>query len=176
MTGRNSSRATTRRAASLAELLIVVTIMGVLAALAAPRYASSVQLRRFQSAARRIYADVATARESARASSAPRTLRFSVAESSYLMLGSNALTGGAPGSVELDEAPYGARITHADFAGATDLVIDGFGRIVQGGEVGLRVGDLQAAIVFDTAETPVEAPDPADDDGGGLLGIGLLGL
>ncbi len=183
MTGCNSSRASTRRAASLAELLIVVAIMGVMAALAAPRYASSMQLRRFESAARRVYSDVAMARESARTSSSARTLRFSVTDSSYLMLGSNALTGGRPTAVELGEAPYGAEITHADFAGGADLVIDGFGRIVEGGEVGLRIGELQATIVFTAGEqlpddTGGATEDEDEDGGGGLLGgvLGLLGL
>jgi type II secretory pathway pseudopilin PulG len=165
---------------SLAELLIVLAIMAVLAGLAAPRYAASAQRRRFQSAALRLQADVALARESARATSSPRTLRFSTAENSYQLLGSNALNGGQSGSVQLDEAPYQATLTYADFDGGLDLVFDGYGRIVAGGEVRLKIGSMQARLLF-AADDAEDAPEPEEDgvvDGGGLLSpiLRLLGL
>lgn len=164
---------------TLAELLIVLAIMGVFAALAAPRYAASAQRRRFQSAALRIQSDIALARESARATSSPRTLRFSTADNSYQLLGSNALNGGRAGSVQLDEPPYQATLSHADFGGAPDLTFDGYGRIVEGGEVRLRIGAMQARIVFTAHDAGAEEEDSDEDvNGGGLLSpiLGLLGL
>lgn len=164
---------------SLAELLVVLMIMAILAAIAAPRYAATAQRRRFQSAAQRIHADVALARESARATSSARTLRFSTAANAYELLGSNALRGGRSGNVQLNQAPYNATLTYADFEGASDLVFDGYGRIVTGGELRLQVGNMQGRLAF-PAETDGAPAEPADegDDGGGLLGgiLGLLGL
>ena len=163
---------------SLAELLIVLAIMAVLAALAAPRYAAAAQRRRFQTAALRIQADVALARESARATSSSRTLRFSTAENSYELLGSNALNGGQPGSVQLGEAPYQATLTYADFGGAPDLVFDGYGRIVTTGEVRLRIGDMRGRLVFTAHDEGAAPTEDGEADGGGLLSpiTGLLGL
>lgn len=160
---------------TLAELLIVLAIMAILAGLAAPRYAATAQRRRFHSAATRIQSDVALARESARASSSSRTLRFSTADSAYELLGSNALRGGRSGSVQLDESPFGATLTYADFEGAPDLIVDGYGRIVTGGELRLQVGTMQGRLVFDS--DTAAAPDENDDSGGLLRGVlGLLGL
>lgn len=163
---------------SLAELLIVLAIMGVFAALAAPRYAASAQRRRFQSAALRIQSDVALARESARATSSPRTLRFSTTENSYQLVGGNALNGGRGGSVQLDEPPYQAMLSHADFGGAPDLTFDGYGRILESGEVRLRIGAMRARIVFTAHDAASEEGSDEDTDGGGLLSpvTGLLGL
>lgn len=183
----STHRAHTRRGTSLVELLIVVAIMGVFAALAAPRYAASVQRRRFQSAALRIQSDIAVARESARATSSERTLRFSTTDNSYQLLGSNALNGGRPGSVQLDEPPYRATLPYADFGGSPDLVFDGYGRVVAGGEIHLRIGAMSARIVLAAHDAGAEDPDAGggnpdggdgDDGGGGLLGpiLGLLGL
>jgi type II secretory pathway pseudopilin PulG len=162
---------------SLAELLIVLAIIGTLAGLAAPRYAASAQRRRFQSAALRIQADVAQARESARATSSTRTLRFSTAANSYELLESNALRGGSPGAVRLDEAPYQATLTYADFGGGPDLVFDGYGRITTSGEVRLRVGTMRGRLIFSAHDetSPETADDDGEADGGGLL-TGITGL
>lgn len=167
---------------SLAELLIVLAIMAILAGLAAPRFAASAQRRRYQAAFQRIQADIALARESARATSSSRTLRFSTVSNAYELLGSNALQGGRSASVQLDESPYNATLTYVDFGGAADLVFDGYGRIVTGGELRLQVGSLQGRLTFaaDNAEAAEETGGASDDDsgGGGLLGgiLGLLGL
>src|SRR5690606_13068567 len=139
---------------------------------------ASVHRRRFQTAAMRIQADVALARESARATSSSRTVRFSTTTNSYQLLGSNALRGGQPGSVQLRAAPYQATLAHADFGGSPDLVFDGYGRITTGGEVRIKVGAMRGRLIFSADDEATPETADGEADGGGLLtGItGLLGL
>src|SRR5204863_23675 len=60
--------ASSRRAFSLIEITLVLMVMGVLAALAVPRYASALARYRADAAARRIVADLDLARTTARSS------------------------------------------------------------------------------------------------------------
>ncbi|MFG0284596.1 MAG: Tfp pilus assembly protein FimT/FimU [Phycisphaerales bacterium JB039] len=176
----------TRRAATLAELLLVVAIAGVLAGLAVPRYARAVERRRFNSAALRLQADVALAREASRAASAGRTLRFSTADDTYWIVGTNLLSADAGAAVALGQQPYGVDLTYADFGGVPDLVFDGHGRVVSGGEVHFRIGDMRGRLVFsdgamrsgDTADADPTAGIIVEVDVGGVLSDTgkLLGL
>ena len=163
-----------------------MAIVAILASLAAPRYARAVERRRFQSAALRLQADVALAREAARAASASRTLRFSTPDDTYWLVGSDLLNADSGPAVDLSKHPYDVDLSYADFGGSADLVFDGHGRVVTGGEVHIRIGQMRGRLVFsdgaqrtgDTADADPRAGVIVEVDVGGVLSPTgrLLGL
>ena len=64
------------RTRTLVELVIVVLIMGILAAAAAPRFFDSLTYHRVETAARRVKADFQRLRQTARLTSSPQTITF----------------------------------------------------------------------------------------------------
>src|SRR5688500_10231700 len=118
--GARGLRAVSVRAAgfSLFELLIVVSLFAIVAAMAVPRYASSVGRYRADAAARRVAADLALARAKARAASAARTVTFNAAAGAYTISGMRHLDRASdPYTVNLSAAPYHVLVAHADFGG-----------------------------------------------------------
>src|SRR5258708_4214394 len=77
---RSSSRGYT-----LIEIVVVLTIIGVLWAIAAPRYGNSLCRYRAEQAARRIAADLLLARSQAKMTSKNRTLTFTTTSNTYAM-------------------------------------------------------------------------------------------
>lgn len=78
---------TANQAFSLIELVVVVLVMGILAAAAVPRIASSIAYYRIESAAKQIQSDLELARESARYAGNNRTVTFDVSTNSYTLAG-----------------------------------------------------------------------------------------
>lgn len=139
-----------RRGFSLIELVAVVLIVGIVAALAAPRVASALARQRVDGAARRVVADLALAQRAARAASASRSVTFSTATGGYTVSGvDNPNQPGKPYVVDLGAEPYGAEVISILFTGGSVLTFDGFGQPSSGGGVVLRCGDGCRRVVVD---------------------------
>lgn len=145
----------TRPAFSLVEVVIVLAIMAVLAAVAAPRYSASISNYRVNMAAHRVAADVALTQASARAASASRQMAFDAAKNMYTVSGVAALDGRNGGySVLLSDQPYGVSIGSLTFTkvpanGA--LTFDGFGVPDGGATIVVTTGSYSRTVAVDPA-------------------------
>jgi len=151
-----------RRAFSLVEVTCTVVLMGIMAAMAVPRFSRFVANQQIEAAARRVIADLAYARREARQSSSSRTVTFDVASSSYRLVGVKDLNRvGRDYQVSLNKEPYRVKITSASFGGTAQIAFNGYGSPSSTGTVVLSVGNLTQTITVD-----------ADTGRSGFHGIG----
>jgi type II secretory pathway pseudopilin PulG len=108
------------------ELVIVLLIMGIFSAVAAPKFLDSLLFHRIECAARRVKADIDMTRQRARLTSTTQTIIF--ANSIYTVSGiasldqtSNTYT------VNLLASPYSLDSAVANFGGSQTLTFDGYG-------------------------------------------------
>lgn len=138
---------------SLIELVIVVTIIAILAAMAIPRFGNSIARQRAEAAACRVAADLKLARRHAIQTSATQTVTFELSSSSYVLEGMRHLD--HPDStyrVQLSAEPYMATLTSADFDDDAEVVFDIYGTPDSSGNVVVRVGDWVKTVKLE-AET-----------------------
>jgi len=150
-----------RRAFSLVEMLLVLVIMAVMAAVAIPRFSSAEARHRVEAAARRVAADLDLARQRARAAGANRSVIFNPGAARYRLPGvAHPDRPGSPDdyTVELGQAPYGAAITAVDFGGDAAIVFDGFGTPDSGGSVTIRVGRYAQTVTVDAGTGNATVP------------------
>ena len=141
-----------REAFSLLEVVLVVTMLVVLATMAAPRYARAAARYRAEATARRIAADLTLARRSARNAGASRTVRFDPAGHEYSISDLPGLDDPAgPYLVALTARPYAARIASVDFGGDGEIVFDAYGAADSNGYVTVQVGEAQRTVVLQAA-------------------------
>lgn len=127
-------RKSTRRIAdgfTLLELVIVLVIVGVLAAIALPRFAQASDRQRLNVAAERIRADLALAQSRARSASQTSTMSFDTAAESYTLdaVGGDAIT------VQIGETPYEVDLVSATFNGSSTVQFNGFGVPISTGTI-----------------------------------------
>lgn len=138
------------RGFSLIELVLVLTIISILAAIAVPRYANSLARYRADAAARRIVADLDYARQFARSSSASVTVQFKTITNRVQLTGVPSLNDpGVDWQVELEHAPYRADLVSADFGGDAVVVFNGYGDPDSGGTAVVSVGSVVKTVVLD---------------------------
>ena len=158
MDGRSSGNFN-RRAFSLIELLLVVAILAIFAAITAPRYAASLNRFRAEAAARRIAYDLSFAQSRARSMSAARTITFNVSGNSYQLTGEADLTSPTNTySVNLAADPYFVSITTLSFGGNPSVTFNGYGVPNTAGYVQIGVGGLtkQISIDADSGATTIQ--------------------
>ena len=147
-----------RFAFTLVELILVMTIIGIVASIAVPRYANFIARGRADAAARRVVADLAFAQRLARQSGSTQRVSFSTDFDRYILVGVPDPDHAAQDyGVALSLDPYQARINSADFGGSPDIVFDGYGVPDNGGAVVVKVGDhaRQIDVDPDTGRTTV---------------------
>ena len=151
--GRRQTREALRRLAggfSLLELILVLAIVAILAAMAAPRYASSAARYRADLAARRVVADLSLAQTGARTASASRTVIFSPASDEYELPGQPDLAKSTQDYlVELSGPPYEADLVKVNLGGDLEVVFDGWGVPDTGGSIVIAVGGEERTVVVD---------------------------
>lgn len=163
------------RAFSLLELVVVLSIIGITALIAVPKYANSVTRFRVDAAAARVSEDIELMRTRARAASEPRIITFNETTDIYSITGEKGLDMDANYVVDLSSGPYNADIVLVDFAGNDYLTVDGYGAVLDTGRIVIRAGDQYRTLFVGTASENVEdgnqsiAQDLLDIGGGDLV-------
>ena len=135
---------------SLIELVVVMLVLGILAAAAGPRFANSIVQYRAQAAARRVAADLNFARRNAITTSTPRTVDFDLTNNLYTLAGIKDPDHPAMDyQVTLSNTGYPASVAAADFNGNPTVTFDIFGRPDSGGTVLVQAGSNIEAIAVD---------------------------
>jgi len=140
---------TSRQAFTLIEIVLVLAIMGIIAAIAAPRYATAISRFHVDSAAKRLVRDLALARERARSRGVATRVTFTLASDTYQLAGLPGLDGSPNYSVNVADEPYKASLISADFGGSAWVVFDGYGVPNSGGTVVLDSGGYVKTVTID---------------------------
>ena len=135
---------------TLIDLIVVMAIIAIVAAIATPRYANALTRYRAEAAARRVAADFELARQTAKSTSSSRTVKFDAVSDSYVIPNVRELdTAGTMYRVQLQDPPYQAQIVSVDLGGDWEITFDGFGMPDSGGFIIVRAGDYQYTVVVD---------------------------
>ena len=144
---------------TLIDLIMAIVVIAIVAAIATPRYANSLTHYRAEAAARRVVADLALARQTAKSTSSSRTVQFDAADDSYVISNVRELdTAGTMYRVQLQDPPYQAQIVSVDLGGDWQVTFDGFGIPDTGGFVIVQAGDVQYTVVLDANTGAAEVP------------------
>ena len=137
------------RGFTLLEMVIVIAVIGVLAAVALPRYANAIANQHIEAASRRIVLDLALAQRRAKASSSSQSVLFAVDTNSYSLPNVADLDrANSTYAVDLSQPPDEATLHSADFDGSTEMIYDGYGMPLDGvgGSVVIQVGSMLKTI------------------------------
>ncbi len=139
-----------RSGVSLLELMLVLAIIGIFAAMAAPRYGRAAARYRLDLAARRLAADLRLAQTHARITSSSRTVTFSAGSAQYQLLNVPAPDGAAGScTVLLSAEPYRTESASVNLVnGAFQITFSGWGLPDTGGTVVLSAGGQQKTITI----------------------------
>ena len=150
--GIGSPKIKKHRAFSYVEVLVVVMILAIMAAVAVPKYADSLVRMRLDAAARRIVSDFAAAQARARVTSSRQTITFTVppAGSSYQIVGmSDPDRTGLTYTVNLADTSYQATLVSVNLGGDATLVYDGYGNPDSSGTIVVQSGSYTKTITID---------------------------
>jgi len=160
-------RAGGRAAFTLAELVVVMAMIGILAAIAAPRYASSLSKFRIEAATQRIIGDLRAARRQANITSTSTVFTLDAANSTYTITGMSRFDRrGGIYTVNLGAEPYYATVTSFDLGGGKTITYDPYGQITGGGTITLAVGAFTNLLALD-ATNGESTVKPVSAGGGG---------
>lgn len=137
------------RGFSLIELVLVLTIISVLAAIAVPRYTGALARYRADAAARRVVADLGYARSLAKTTSADVRVRIRNDQDRIRLAGVQSLDDPTQGwDLMLADKPYYADIVSNDFP-SNQLIFNGYGDPDSGGSIQVTVGTELRTVVLD---------------------------
>jgi len=139
-----------RRAFTLIELTIVLLIVSIMAAVAAPKYKESLASFRLKAVAQRVAGDIRQARRLAQANSAPQAIVFDVATNSYSLTGiidKDRHT--RTYQFSLASTEYQCELVSANFNNTTTLSFNVYGRPLYTGSVVMSCGGISQTLVVD---------------------------
>jgi type II secretion system protein H len=141
---------------SLLEIVVVMLILAILAAVAGPRYAAAMQRYQLEAAAKRLSGDLEHARRYAKMQGKPQLVVFTPANHQYTFPGLQDIhRAAADYLVQLQHTEYPAEIVSVTFGSAnnksTQVTFDMYGRPDAGGSVVIAVGGDQRTIQVDAA-------------------------
>jgi type II secretory pathway pseudopilin PulG len=135
---------------TLVELVIVMLIMGILAAAAVPTFHDSLVFHRVETAAHRVKADFGRLRHTARLTGHAQSITFH--DSTAYTMSADVVDPDHPGqtyTVDLAARPYQLEAVAVDFGGDSTLSFDGYGTPSRGGSVVLTAGDYECTVTLD---------------------------
>lgn len=148
------------RGYSLIELVVVIAIVSILAAMAVPRFSSAIQNQRCDAAARRIVVDLKFARNRARSTSSTVTVRFDNAANIYGIDGLPDMDHpDRTYSVAMGDDPFGASFTFSAASLQPTVAFDGYGIADSNCSIMVTVGKESRTITLDKATGKITASD-----------------
>lgn len=141
------------RGFTLAELLIAMLLVAILAAIALPKWTDALRRRKLAMAAHRIVADIHRAQSAATVSSSSKIITFNTALHQYTISGLSSLeTGSALYTVNLAHEPFQCQLNSVfGQTGTQSLTFNGYGETGTSGNIVLSAGSNQKTIVFSAA-------------------------
>lgn len=135
---------------TLVEAVFVVAIIGIMGAIALPRYAGFVATKQTEAAARRVLSDLTYAQRQARLTSSPQRVAFTVGTGAYQLPDmTDPDRKSMTYAIDLARDPYRATIKSAVFGADSIVVYDGFGTPDTPGTVVIKVGNYSQTITVD---------------------------
>ncbi len=127
---------------TLVELVIVIIIIGIVSAIALPRFANASARQQLSTAATRVIADLELARTRARAASQTVSVTFDTTNDQYQF---NNI-GGEATLIDLGESPYRVSIDTARFGDSKIASFNGYGVTANSGVVTLSNSSGQVTV------------------------------
>ncbi len=143
----------------MVEVAIVLTIIGLMTAIALPRYSEASNHFKADLAATRILADLTLARSQAVATSSNQTVVFDLASSRYTMAGITGLDGKSPDYIlNLSADPYNCSLVSVSFGGATSVTFDAYGSADHGGQITVQSNGSMATVTLEASTGKASVP------------------
>lgn len=135
---------------TLVEITIVLLIVGIITAVAAPRLFDALSYHRAESAALRIRRDLQLARRIARTQSSQQSVQFVTVSNSYTLPGvADFDRSGRTYTVQLGDSTTMATLDTANFGGDAEVIFDGYGLPDTSGAVTIQVGNYQRTVTVE---------------------------
>ena len=131
---------------TVVELVVVLLIMGIAAAVAAPKFYRSLQYHQLESAGRRVKLDLEQLQHTARLKSSGQSMTFTGAAYTLSTDVDGLDHSDADYTVNLAEAPFEVDGVTINFGGLTTIAFNGYGEPSTGGTIVLTKGAGQQTI------------------------------